>query len=71
MELGEGGSSADWFFVGMAHWQRGDQAQARKWYNQAVKSMGKDKFQDPDLRRFRAEAESLLRVTEKPRPDKK
>jgi len=48
------------FFLAMAHWQLGHKDEARKWYNQAVGWMEKNKPQDDELRRFRAEAEELL-----------
>jgi eukaryotic-like serine/threonine-protein kinase len=50
------------FFLAMAHWQLGNEAQARKWYDQAVGWMEKNKPQDEELLRFRAEAEQLLKV---------
>jgi len=31
VELAQGGNSVDWFFLAMAHWQLGDQKQARRW----------------------------------------
>lgn len=44
----------------MAHWQLGDQDEARKFYDQAVEWMEKNKPQDEELKRFRAEAAELL-----------
>ena len=55
-ELRQGGDSFDWFFLAMAHWQLGDNEQARNWYDQAVQWMEKNKPEDEELRRFRAEA---------------
>ena len=49
----------------MAHWQLGDKNQARKWYDQAVAWMDKNQPKDDELRRFRAEAEELLKVERK------
>lgn len=60
MELRQGGNSFDWFFLAMAHWQRGDKEQARNWYDQAVQWMEKHRPQDEELRRLRAEAAELL-----------
>jgi serine/threonine protein kinase/Flp pilus assembly protein TadD len=60
MELRKGGDCFDWFFLAMAHWQLGDKEQARKWYDQAVKWMEKNKTQDEELSRFRAEAAKLM-----------
>ncbi len=62
MELREGGDSFDWFFLAMAHWQLGEKEQARKWYTKAVRWMDKNKPQDEELRRFRAEATALLGI---------
>ncbi|HEV3298221.1 MAG TPA: protein kinase [Planctomycetaceae bacterium] len=56
MELRNGGDSFDWFFVAMANRQVGNQQEARKWYDKAVKRM----FLNEELWRFRAEAASLL-----------
>jgi serine/threonine protein kinase len=61
IELGQEVAAYDWFFLAMAHWQLGDETQARKWYEQAVRWMDKNRPQDDDLRRFRAEAQALLR----------
>jgi serine/threonine protein kinase/Flp pilus assembly protein TadD len=62
MALKKGGDSFDWFFLAMAHWQMDHQEEARKWYDKAVPWMDKNKSQDDELRRFRAEAEALLGV---------
>jgi hypothetical protein len=62
MALRKGGDSFAWFFLAMAHWQRGDKKQARQWYDTAVRWMEKNKPQDDELRRFRAEAAALLGV---------
>ena len=64
MELRKGGDSFDWFFVAMAHRQLGDEAQARKWFEQAVDWMDKNQPADEELLRFRAEAEELLSLEE-------
>jgi hypothetical protein len=50
------------FFLAMAHWQLGDKEQAHTWYDQAVQWMEKNKPQDEELGRFRAEAEELLGI---------
>jgi len=62
MELTSGGSPAEWLFLAMACWQKGDKDQARQWYDNAVNGMEKNKSQDEELRRFRAEAATLLGV---------
>ena len=60
MELRNGGDSFDWFFVAMANRQLGNQNEARKWYDKAVKRM----FLNEELWRFRVEAASLLGIKE-------
>src|SRR5262249_52394325 len=59
MELRKGGNGLDWFFLAMAHWQLGNQDQARKWYDQAVSWMDKNQPNNPELGGFRMEAEEL------------
>jgi eukaryotic-like serine/threonine-protein kinase len=60
MALGRGGDAFDWFFLAMAHWQRGEREEARKWYQQAVAWAEKHRPRDEELRRFRGEAAELL-----------
>jgi eukaryotic-like serine/threonine-protein kinase len=64
VQLRNGGDSFDFFFLAMAHWQLGDQEQARTWYDKAVQWMETNKPQDEELRRFRTEASNLLGVKE-------
>jgi serine/threonine protein kinase/Flp pilus assembly protein TadD len=66
MELRKGGDGFDWFFLAMARWQLGDKKDARKWYDKAVQWMDKNQPKDEELRRFRAETETLLKVENKP-----
>jgi tetratricopeptide (TPR) repeat protein len=58
----QGHNSCDWFFLAMARWQRGERDEARQWYYRAVQWMDKNKPNDQDLRRFRAEAAELLQI---------
>jgi serine/threonine protein kinase/Flp pilus assembly protein TadD len=58
-QLRSGGDAFDFFFLAMAHWQLGDKAQARNWYDQAIKWM-EHKPKDDDLDHFRDEAAALL-----------
>ena len=60
MQLRSGGDSFSGFFLGMASWQLGHKAEARKWFENAVDWMDKNKPHDEALKRFRAEAEELL-----------
>jgi Flp pilus assembly protein TadD len=71
MELGDGGTSFDWFFLAMAHWQLGDKPQARSWYEKAVGWMEKSQPTAEELIRFRAEAAALLGLPEPTAPAKK
>jgi WD40 repeat protein len=71
MELRQGGDSADWFFLAMAHWQLGDKDQARRWYDKAVAWMEKHQPKNEELRRFRAEAAELIGLPHGPPTEKK
>jgi tetratricopeptide (TPR) repeat protein len=58
-----GGDSFDWFFLAMAHWKLGERGTARQWFTKAVAWMERKengKKVTAELRRFRAEAETLL-----------
>jgi Flp pilus assembly protein TadD len=65
IELSKGGDSSDWFLLAMAHAQLGDKDQARKWYDQAVAWMDKNKPKNEELLRFWAEATELLKIDKK------
>jgi tetratricopeptide (TPR) repeat protein len=65
MELRDGGKSVDWFFLAMAHWQLGEKDEARKWYEKAVEWTEKYQPKNIQLRRFRTEAEELLKIADK------
>jgi serine/threonine protein kinase/Tfp pilus assembly protein PilF len=60
----QGDNSFDWFFLAMAHWQRGQRDEARRHYDRAVRWMKTGNPNDTELRRFRAEAAALLQVEE-------
>jgi tetratricopeptide (TPR) repeat protein len=60
IQIQKGSDSSDFFFLAMAHWQLNDKDQARAWYDQAVPWMDKNRPQDGELKRFRAEAAALL-----------
>ncbi len=62
MRLRNGGDSIEWFFLAMTHGQLGQKAEARKWYDRAVEWMDKNKPQEAELRRYRAEAAALLGI---------
>ena len=65
MELGSGGVAFDWFFLAMAHWQLKHTEEARRWYDKGVAWMEKNKSDDDELLRFRAEAAELLGIGKK------
>jgi tetratricopeptide (TPR) repeat protein len=75
--LRNGGDCEDWFFLAMTHWRLGRKEEARKRYDQALAWMEanpheleKNKFQDVQFHRFRAEAAELLGLKEPTRvPD--
>jgi tetratricopeptide (TPR) repeat protein len=48
------------FFLAMAHQKLGNQAEARRWNDKAVQWMDKNKPEDEELLRFRAEAAELI-----------
>jgi tetratricopeptide (TPR) repeat protein len=52
--------SVDAFFLAMCYWRLGREDEARRWYDQAVLWMDKNQPHDEELRRFRAEAMSLM-----------
>jgi serine/threonine protein kinase len=60
MSLGSGGDPLDWYFLAMAHWQRGEKEQARTWYDRSAAWMKERSSNDEELLRFRSEAAALL-----------
>jgi serine/threonine protein kinase/Flp pilus assembly protein TadD len=62
MSLRKGRDSEDFFFLAMAHWQRGEREIAREWYGRALAWVDTNKPRDEELRRFRAEAAELLGI---------
>ena len=54
------------FFLAMAHWELGYKEQARKLYDRAAEWMAKNRSNDEELRRFRAEAAELLGIKHQP-----
>jgi tetratricopeptide (TPR) repeat protein len=65
-QLRAGGDSFSWFFLAMAHAQSGKKEKARKWYDQAVGWMDRNQPKSDELRRFRAEAATLLGIPDPP-----
>jgi serine/threonine protein kinase/Flp pilus assembly protein TadD len=64
IKLRQGGSSEDYFFLAMAHWQLGEREKARSWYDKGIDWMDKNMPKDEELRRFRKEAAELLKIEE-------
>ena len=50
------------FFIAMAHWQLDDKDNARMWCDKAALWMEKNQPKSEELRRFRAEAEELMKA---------
>ena len=61
----DGGDSAQWFFLAMAHWQLNHKDEARKWYDKGVEWMKKHGKENEEFRRFQSEAEELLEIKKK------
>jgi serine/threonine protein kinase/Tfp pilus assembly protein PilF len=55
-----GGGAHDLFFLAMTYWQQGNKKDAREFYARAVAWTEKNKPDDAELRRFRAEAGELI-----------
>jgi tetratricopeptide (TPR) repeat protein len=62
MELRQGGDGFDWFFLAMARWQLGEEAQARRWYDKAVAWRGRHAADNHQLQHLQAEAAALLKL---------
>ena len=66
MAIENGGDAYDWFFLALAYWRKGENDEARRWFDKAVASTkGKDP-KNAELRQFWKEAAELLG---KPEPD--
>src|SRR5262249_35093898 len=61
------GTGIDCFFLAMTRWHQGKREEARQWFDQAIAWIERTKSEDPELRRFHAEAASLLGL-DCPRP---
>jgi len=60
MELRKGNGAYNWFFQAMAHWQKGDKDEARKWFDKAVAWTTEKGPKNAELRQFWAEAAELF-----------
>ena len=64
MRLGAGRDPETWLCLAMAHWHQGRRVEARRWYDKAAAWMGRYRWIDPNLRRFRGEAVVLLGIAD-------
>lgn len=62
------GTAREWFFIAMAHWHLDQKQEARQWYDQAVALQETNAPADPELRRLRAQAASLLGLADPTKP---
>ncbi len=70
MDLLDGGSSADWFFLAMSHWRLGEKDLARKWFKAGDLWTARYAANNEELARFRAEAVRDLGLSLEARPEK-
>ena len=66
MELRQGGDSADWFFLAMAHWQLDQKQDARIWLSKAIEWADAHAKNSAEIQGFRAEAEKLINAATDP-----
>ncbi len=66
MQLRDGGDSADWFFLAMAHWQLYQKEEARTWLNKAIEWADAHAKSNAEIQGFRAEAEKLINAATVP-----
>jgi serine/threonine protein kinase len=66
MSLHQGGDANDWFFLAMARWRQNQPAEARKWLDQALAWTKKNQPRNSELKRFQAEAETLMGLAKEP-----
>ena len=64
--IGNGGDASDWFFLALAHWQRGEKEQARTWFDKAVAWTKEKQPKNAQMLQFWKEAAKLLAL---PGPD--
>lgn len=56
----QGGTSEDWTFLAMAHWQLGERQVATTWYEKLVQELSDARVQSPTTTQLHAEVRSLL-----------
>ncbi|HZW30391.1 MAG TPA: tetratricopeptide repeat protein, partial [Isosphaeraceae bacterium] len=60
MALRSGGNAYDWFLLALAHGQKGENNQARTWFDKAVALMKEKALKDKEVLQLWAEAAALL-----------
>jgi superkiller protein 3 len=60
LDISGGGDGRDWFFVAMSEWRLGNEGEARRWYDRAVRWMDENEPENEQLVKARAEAEKTL-----------
>jgi len=55
-----GGAGIDCFFLAMTRWHQGKRDEARQWFDQAIAWIERTRSEDPEVRRFHAEAAGLM-----------
>lgn len=72
MELRNQGDSSEYFFLALCHWQLGEKETSRKCYDKGIQWLEKNKPEDAEYGRFRAEAAEAIgskpRRTDTPPP---
>jgi len=58
-------NAVDGFFLAMSHWRLGEKGKAREWFDKSIAWMEKQKHPTDELRRFHAEAATLLGAKDK------
>ncbi len=64
VQLRAGGEIRDWLFLALAYERRGDHRQARRWSDRAAQWLAKHRPHDPELRRLRMAALTLMGLDE-------
>jgi tetratricopeptide (TPR) repeat protein len=62
----KGNDSAHWLLLAMAHWQLGNKAEARQWYERAIHWIGRQARPVPLVQALRSEAEQMLGAHNQP-----
>jgi serine/threonine protein kinase len=64
-----GGTPLDCFVLAMTRWHQGKRDEARQWFDRAITGIERTRSEDPEVRRFHAEAAAVLGLPgPQPRP---